>query len=129
MSLPPYAETLGLIIDRSGPSGMEVVMPYGEQVLGRPGFLHGGAIAGLMEIAGLTALFDALGSDRPRVKPINISIDFMRGGRMIETRAAGRVTRIGSRIANVEAFAWQEDREKPIAAARINLMLSRDEGV
>ena len=125
MTLPPYADALGLTIDRDGASGIEVVMPFAQHLLGRPGFLHGGAIAGLIKIAGLTALFDALGEDRPRVKPVNITIDFMRGGRMVETRAAGRVTRVGSRIANVEAFAWQEDRDRPIAAARINLILSR----
>jgi acyl-coenzyme A thioesterase PaaI-like protein len=49
----------------------------------------------------------------------------MRGGRLIETHAAARVTRIGRRVANVEAEAWQEDRGKPIATAKLNLMLDR----
>ena len=29
-------------------------------------------------------------------------------------------------MANVEAYAWQGDRDKPIASARINFLLERD---
>ena len=32
------------------------VMPFHDDVVGRPGFLHGGAIAGLLEFAAFTAL-------------------------------------------------------------------------
>ena len=40
--------------------------------------------------------------------------------------AAAVVERLGKRIANVEAFAWQQDRARPIAAARINFLLERE---
>jgi acyl-coenzyme A thioesterase PaaI-like protein len=49
----------------------------------------------------------------------------MRGGRERDTLAAAVISRLGNRIANVEAFAWQEDRAKPIASARMNLMVRR----
>jgi acyl-coenzyme A thioesterase PaaI-like protein len=49
----------------------------------------------------------------------------MRGGVDRETYAGARITRLGSRVANVEAYAWQEDREKPIASAQMNVMLKR----
>ncbi|HEU0043867.1 MAG TPA: PaaI family thioesterase, partial [Sphingomonas sp.] len=35
------------------------------------------------------------------------------------------VTRLGTRIANVEAVAWQDDRAKPIASARMNYLIVR----
>ena len=35
------------------------------------------------------------------------------------------VERLGARIANVEAFAWQKDRSSPIASARLNFLLER----
>ena len=35
------------------------------------------------------------------------------------------IERLGKRLANVEAFAWQNDRSRPIAAARINFLLGR----
>ncbi len=40
------------------------------------------------------------------------------------TRAQGIISRLGTRIANVEAIAWQDDRERPVAAARLNFLLT-----
>lgn len=122
MSLPPYADFLGLTIVGDGEE-RHLTMPPGDIVLGRPGFLHGGAITGLLEIAGMVALIDALGEDRPRVKPVNVTVDFMRGGRLVETCAKGRVVRLGQRIANVAIEAWQDDPARPIAAARMTLQI------
>ncbi|MFN3945369.1 MAG: PaaI family thioesterase [Allosphingosinicella sp.] len=123
--LPPYAELLGLSTRRSDAGELLFVMPFGDNVLGRPGFLHGGAIAGLLEFAALGTLYDALGDAPARVKPINVTVDFMRGGTDHDTFAAATITRLGKRVANVEAHAWQLDRAKPIAAAHMNLMLRR----
>ena len=60
------------------------------------------------------------------MKPINVTVNFMRGGTDHDTYAAATVTRLGNRIANVEAHAWQQDRAKPIAGAQMNVMLRRD---
>ena len=124
--LPPYAELLGLRTERGDDGELLWVMPFGEQVVGRPGFLHGGAIAGLLEFAALGTLYDRLGPDeRVRLKPINVTVDFMRGATDHDTYAAATVSRLGNRVANVEARAWQLDRDKPIAAARMNLLIRR----
>lgn len=124
--LPPYAQLLGLTAERDGDSAPVLVMPFGNHVLGRPGFLHGGAISGLMEMAAIVALHDALeGEGGGEIKPINVTVDFMRGGRDKTTRSRGIVTRLGTRVANVEATAWQDDPAKPIAAARMNYLIVR----
>jgi uncharacterized protein (TIGR00369 family) len=125
-ALPPYAELLGLSTRRGEDGELLWVMPFRQEVVGRPGFLHGGAIAGLLEFAALGTLYDRLGEDAGvSASPINVSVDFMRGGVEHETYAAAIVTRLGNRVANVEAHAWQQDRAKPIAAARMNLLLRR----
>ncbi|WP_374942111.1 PaaI family thioesterase [Sphingomonas sp.] len=125
MTLPPYAGVLGVAIE-AGDGAPVLAMPFGDDVLGRPGFLHGGAIAGLLEMAAIAALDHALTAEGGgRIKPINVTVDFMRGGRDKPTRAAGVVTRLGTRVANVEATAWQDDPAKPIAAARMNYLLVR----
>ncbi|WP_188053046.1 MULTISPECIES: PaaI family thioesterase [unclassified Sphingosinithalassobacter] len=124
MTLPPYAALLGLT-EEPGAEAPTFVMPFAEDVLGRPGFLHGGAIGGLLEMAAIGALQQALGEEEAQVKPINVTVDFMRGGRDKPTRAKGVVTRLGTRVANVEATAWQDDPDKPIAAARMNYLLQR----
>ncbi len=124
-TLPPYADLLGLRTERAEDGALLWVMPFREQVVGRPGYLHGGAIAGLLEFAALGALYDALGEEPATVKPINVTVDFMRGGVDHDTFAGAVITRLGGRVANVEAHCWQNDRSKPIAAARMNLLIKR----
>jgi uncharacterized protein (TIGR00369 family) len=126
MTLPPYAELLGVTIETRDGAAPVLVMPFGDAVLGRPGFLHGGAISGLLEMAAIAALQHALAAEGGgRIKPVTVTVDFMRGGRDKPTRAAGVVTRLGTRVANVEATAWQDSRDAPIAAARMNYLLVR----
>ncbi len=123
-SLPPYARLLRLeIAEVEGEC--RFVMPFHEDVVGRPGFLHGGAIAGLLEFAAFTNLARAIGDDRVVMKPISVTVDYMRGGSDRETFAAAVIHRLGGRIANVEATAWQTERESPIASARLNFLLKR----
>jgi len=127
MKLPPYAALLEATLERAEDGTPVMVMPFHPGVLGRPGFLQGGAISGLLEVAAIASLRHARESEGGgRIKPINVTVDFMRGGRDRETRAAGQITRLGNRVANVVAFAWQDDRDRPIAAARMNYLIERD---
>ena len=124
MILPPYADLLGLSADPEDRTIL--VMPFDNDVIGRPGFLHGGAIGGLLEMAAIVALKYQLEEEGGgRIKPINVTVDYMRGGREKPTRAQGIVTRLGNRVANVEASAWQDDHSRPIAAARMNYLIVR----
>lgn len=122
--LPPYARLLNLRFDEQDGSPL-VVMPYHDDVVGRPGYLHGGAIAGLLEFAAFTGLARALGDDSVVMKPVTVTVDYMRPGGERETYASATVERLGTSTANVEAFAWQDDRTQPIASARLNFLLDR----
>lgn len=127
MSLPPYAELLGVTLETAPDGSPLLSLPFADHVVGRPGFLHGGAIAGLLEVAAIAALRHALAAEGGgRIKPVTVTVDYMRGGRERPTLAAGTVTRLGKRVANVEAVAWQEDHARPIAAARLNYLIERD---
>ena len=131
IGLTPYAEILRVSVEAEEGAPPVLLMPFADDVLGRPGFLHGGAISGLLEMAAIAALQHALEAEgatgsEARIKPVNVTVDFMRGGRDKPTRAAGVVTRLGNRVANVEATAWQDERDKPIAAARMNYLIVRD---
>jgi uncharacterized protein (TIGR00369 family) len=102
-----------------------IAMPFADRVQGRPGFLHGGAISGLLEIAAIAAIHRALrakGSDAA-IKQVNVTVDFMRGGVDQMTFAVGEVTRLGRTMANVEARAWQEDQDKPIAMGYMHYLI------
>lgn len=124
--LPPYGQLLQLRIEDVDGAPL-ITMPFHDDVVGRPGYLHGGAIAGLLEFAAFTGLARAISDETVKMKPITVTIDYMRGGTGRDTFAAAVVERLGSRIANVEAFAWQKDRASPIAAARVNFLLDRPE--
>ena len=125
-ALPPYADLLQLRVEECD-GVLLFVMPFHDDVVGRPGYLHGGAIAGLLEFAAFSTLARAIGERAVVMKPITVTVDYMRGGRARETFASAMVERLGSRIANVEAHAWQKDRKSPIASARINFLLERGE--
>ena len=121
--LPPYAQLLQLRTEERDGS-LRFVMPFHDDVVGRPGFLHGGAIAGLLEFAAFTALSRAVGDEVVK-KPITVTVDYMRGGTSQDTYAEALIERLGKRMANVESYAWQGDRDRPIASARINFLLDR----
>ncbi len=125
-TLPPYAEAMGIAIERSEKTTPILTMDFAEHVQGRPGYLHGGAISGLLEMAGFAALkahLDAEDSNR-ELKPINVSIQFLRGGKSQMTYAAGRIHRVGRRNAHILVEAWQDDRENPIASAVMNILIA-----
>lgn len=120
----PYARELRLVQCDDGNRRI-VTMPFFDGTVGRPGFLHGGAIAGLLEYAAWIAVLDALADDTARIKPINITVDFMRGGLLIDSHASAVIVRLGRRIATVVATAWQTNEARPIASANLKLMLER----
>ncbi|MGF7148359.1 uncharacterized protein (TIGR00369 family) [Sphingomonas zeicaulis] len=125
-ALPPYADLLGLSIAELRDGMPLLAMPFGEAVLGRPGFVHGGAIAGLLEMAAFAALHAALADEAEvTAKPVNVTVDYLRGGREKITYALGRVSRLGRRIANIDVSAWQDDPAAPIATARMTMLLRR----
>lgn len=121
--LPPYAAMLGLELFSDMP--LTLVMPFTEHLVGAPGRLHGGALAGMMEIAGLMTLRQSLGEVQALIKPVTVTVDFMREGALRETYAAAELARLGRRVANLRVSAWQEHREKPVATAQLNVMIER----
>jgi uncharacterized protein (TIGR00369 family) len=128
--LLPYADFLGIRIDgvpEDGDGAPLLAMPFSEGLIGGPGRLHGGAIAGLLEIAAIAAIDATLDDEgqnaRAIFKPITVTVDFMRPGLLVDSFAKGEVVRIGNRVANVSVEAWQDDPERPIAVARMNLAI------
>lgn len=126
-ALPPYAVTLAIRIDRLDGNNPVLIMPYQEKVEGRPGFLHGGAIAGLIEMAALMTLRGALSESDPgaRFKPINVTTRYLRSGIEKETHASASFVRFGRVLASIEATAWQDDRDRPIAIAQMSYLIDR----
>jgi uncharacterized protein (TIGR00369 family) len=122
----PYGRTMGFDYSRDADGRLLLTMAYDEGKRGRPGFIHGGALAGLLEAIAFMTLQDALGTeDKVTIKPINVTVTYMRGATEKPTYGRATIERLGKRVANVEAIAWQDDPDKPVAMAQLNLMLTR----
>lgn len=131
MILTAYAKALGISVAPAAGSGPPVLeLEFRHELEGRPGAWHGGAIAGLLETAGYAALrgeLSARGRD-PLLKPINITVQYLSTGRLRASFAQARIVRLGRRNANLAVEAWQDDREKPIATAMMNVLMVDLEG-
>jgi uncharacterized protein (TIGR00369 family) len=125
MIQPPYADVIGA--RRNNATGEPILtIAWTKQIEGRPGFVHGGVIAGLLELACYEALTNEFAEGQiPGIKPVNVAVDYLRGGLMTDTHAVAQIVRIGKRVANASAVCWQDDRSKPIATARMHLLLDR----
>lgn len=112
----PYAGFLGVRAELKGDE-LTLILPYSEHLVGNPLLpaLHGGVVGALMELTAITQLAIASKSEK-FAKTIDIGVDYLRSGKPIDTYARARVVKIGRRIANVQAEAWQNERSQPIAA-------------
>lgn len=128
----PYVAFLGVEAFRSRETGgIDFVMPYSEHLIGtpKPPRLHGGAVGALLELAGSFAVILAArgkhgGALMGLPKPIGITVEFMRGGAPDEMFARGEVLRLGRRVANVRATAWQgSDPSRISASANMHFLM------
>ncbi|WP_337190852.1 PaaI family thioesterase [Qipengyuania algicida] len=127
--LTPYAHSLGIAVDRVEGGVPVLVVDFSNAVEGRPGALHGGAISGLLETAGYAALRGELDriERKARLKPINITVEFLSAGKPRQTFSKARITKLGRRTANLVVEAWQVNRDRPIASAVMNVMVKDEE--
>ena len=54
---------------------------------------------------------------------MDITVDYLRSGRAVDSFARARIARQGKRVVNVHAEMWQEDEAKPIAGLRGHFLL------
>lgn len=123
--LTPYARSMGIAIDTYEDGLPIVAVGFAPNVEGRPGVFHGGATSGLLETAGYAALRSAL-ADRefqPQLKPVNITVQFLSAAKNKTTYAKARITKLGRRNANLTVEAWQDDRNRPVATAVMNILV------
>ncbi|MBZ9785464.1 PaaI family thioesterase [Pseudomonas sp. REP124] len=123
LQLIPYATLIGLECSRVGDE-LLFRLPANKDNIGNPLLpaIHGGVIAGFMELAAALHLLITTGS--PGVpKIIDFSLDYLRAGQFRDTWARCQVCRQGRRVGNVAITAWQSTEGEPIATARAHFKL------
>lgn len=125
-SHPPFAAKMGFRY-RATEEGVMLILPFRPEVIGAPGRLHGGSIAALLEFSGLVAAVDEAirthGMPEALPRPINVTVEYLREGQLEDTCAIAKVTRLGRRVANIRAEAWQSARDRLIATADMNMVM------
>ncbi|MDR9750579.1 PaaI family thioesterase [Pseudomonas sp. SZMC_28357] len=128
LALIPYAKLIGVECSRLGDE-LLFCLPANKDNIGNPLLpaIHGGVIAGFMELA--AALHLMLASGSPGVpKIIDFSLDYLRAGQFRDTYAKCQVCRQGRRVANVAVTAWQSTEAEPIATARAHFKIEEPAG-
>jgi uncharacterized protein (TIGR00369 family) len=119
----PYARLLGIRTLNEGPE-LLFHLPPSRSNVGNPTLpaLHGGAIAGFMEMS--AAIYLLINMPIPKVpRVVDFSIDYLRAGLLEDTYARCSVVRQGRRLVNVSIHAWQRDQDQPIATARAHFLI------
>ncbi len=99
-------------------------MPFVAHLVGNPMLpaLHGGSLGALLESA---AHFEMLFNESTTTLPktITATTDYLRSGKPVDTFVQAKVFKFGRRVCTVHATAWQDDENKPIATAIVQLLI------
>lgn len=126
----PYAKFLGMESYKSE-GQWQFRLPPQKHNIGNPVLpaLHGGAIAGFMEMSAVVHVFMTMDVERisghqARVpKIVDFSIDYIRACRLQTTYAACEVLRRGRKVTNITVKVWQQDPSVLTATARAHYLL------
>jgi uncharacterized protein (TIGR00369 family) len=120
----PYARLLGIDVAET-PDGIECILPFHADLIGntRLPAIHGGVIGSFLEMTAIFRLIAESGLENvPR--PISFTIDYLRSAGPRETRARGEIFKLGRRISHVRVIAWQDERDRPVAAANGKFLMA-----
>ncbi len=118
----PFARFLGVELDLA--QDVTTRLPFRPELIGNPMIpaLHGGAIGAFLEITAMAQLAHAEKFVKIP-KPINVTVQYLRSGKPVDTFASAVVNRVGRTVANVEATAWQDTPDHPIATLQAHFLL------
>lgn len=119
----PYIAFLGIKFENN--DGKIIAhLPFKHENIGNPMLpaIHGGVIAASMEIVSLAQLMIE-GELKKPPKTIDVSIDYLRSGRAQNMYCKAAIFKLGRRVANIEAIAWQDNENKPIAKLHGNFLI------
>jgi len=121
--LIPYASFVGLET-REDDKGLLTVLNQKNSNIGNTQIpaVHGGVVGALLEHSALmTVMWEQELTAFPKI--VNVSIDYLRPAiGTKDTFARGVLIKQGRTVSNVRVQAWQDDENKPVAAAHCHIL-------
>ena len=111
----PYAGFLGLEVQLVG-EALTCILPFQDRLIGNTAVpsLHGGMLGSFLELTALIQLV-AAGEGQGSPRTIDMTVEYLRVGRLQATYARAELRKTGRRIANLHVRAWQGRQDEPIA--------------
>lgn len=119
----PYMAAMGMDMRVEGGDTIGV-MRFSEPLIGNFSVraLHGGTLGALLEsTAAFKLIWEREAESIPRI--VNITVSYLRGAKDQDTYARASITKLGRRVAAVQAYAWQTDPNEPVASALTHFLL------
>ena len=114
----PFNRFLGIKVVKLGEGEVHLTLPFRPEFVGDPirPAMHGGVLSTLADVAGGIAVWSGLAEPRARVATIDLSVDYLRPGRLETIDAAAIVVRKGNRVGVVDVTLFHPDRTDDVVA-------------
>lgn len=113
----PLVRRLGMRLDRLEHDVAELVLPFDPQNATIGDVVHGGAIAALVDTAGMAAAWaDETVPDAPAGATVSMSVDYVAAARGADLRARAEVVRRGRSLCFVEVTVRDRDGAGDVVA-------------
>jgi uncharacterized protein (TIGR00369 family) len=118
-----FMATLGATLVRVAPGEVDVDIPYDPALTQQHGFMHGGAISSMLDVACGYAAFSLMPADAG-VLTIEFKVNFIAPAAGERFRFSGRVRRAGRTVTFVEAdaIAVADGRARVVATMQATMM-------
>ena len=99
-------------------------LSFQEEHIGNPAIraLHGGVVAAFLEFTAQCELLRET-SNGAAINTVNTDVNYIASTRAQNMAGAASVLRVGRRIAFVEATAWQDSTERPVAKGTFRIRI------
>jgi uncharacterized protein (TIGR00369 family) len=118
-----FNRTCGITVRRWGPDGVEMVMPYSDELSAHAGVFHGGALASLIDTAGGAAVMAGhdfnLGS---RLSTVSMSVQYLAAARGETVIAYATCTKRGRQTHFAEVMLRTE-KDVAVAQGLVTVMI------
>ncbi|WP_342431232.1 PaaI family thioesterase [Neobacillus sp. FSL H8-0543] len=111
----PYHQFLGVHLVESNENSLTICLPFKNTfITGEDGYIHGGIIATIIDIAGYFAIFQRLNQPNPT---IDLRVDYLRVARKEDLYAKASVVKIGKSVSVADVVVTNKEG-KQIAIGR-----------